>query len=170
GGAVHLEREHEARGLQIGRFTPLAQGAGYPFQLAATVDAMLQGCGHPVRRAEVSEDSETGVEPEEEPGDRDEDARDVHARDVHALIAELRADDPEEEPDPPWPQRDETDACLLRLLAGRGSVHPDELCRRLELPVGETVARLTRLELLGDVRATAAGYAATAARRVPAAP
>jgi hypothetical protein len=166
GGAAHLEREHEARGLQIGRFTPLAQGAGYPFKLGPTVDAMLEGCGHRVARAEVSEESEAGVEPEEqeqEPDDRDEDA----AQDVHALIAELRAEDHEEEPDPPWPQRDETDAHILRLLAGRGSVDAGELCRRLELPVGETVARLTRLELLGDVRQTAAGYGATASLRVP---
>ncbi|MBO0689608.1 MAG: hypothetical protein J2P40_08565, partial [Candidatus Dormibacteraeota bacterium] len=157
GGAAHLEREHEAQGIQIGRFTPLAQGAGYPFQLAPTVDAMLDECGHPVARAEISEEPETEVEPEsQEGGDRDEDAQDLHT-----LIAELRAEAPENEPDPPWPERDETDDHLLRLLAGRGSVDPSELCRRLELPVGETIARLTRLELAGCVRSTAAGYAAT---------
>ncbi|HYY99874.1 MAG TPA: hypothetical protein VFA92_00130, partial [Candidatus Binatia bacterium] len=71
---------------------------------------------------------------------------------------ELRAEDPDAATDPPWPERDETDDQLLRLLTGRASVDPSELCRRMELPIGETVARLTRLELQGCVRATAAGY------------
>ncbi|HYZ02801.1 MAG TPA: hypothetical protein VFA92_15000, partial [Candidatus Binatia bacterium] len=79
----------------------------------------------------------------EEPGDRDED----------------------DGPDPPWPEPDATDGQLLRLLAGRGSVDPSELCVRLELPIGETIARLTRLELRGDVRLTAAGYAGTLERQ-----
>ncbi|MBO0689999.1 MAG: hypothetical protein J2P40_10565, partial [Candidatus Dormibacteraeota bacterium] len=113
-------------------------------------------CGHPVARAEGSEGSEFEPE-EEEPGDRDED----DALEMHALMAELRAQAPEDEPDPPWPQRDETDERLLGLMAGRGRVDASELCRRLELPVGQTVARLTRLELRGDVRQTAAGYEAT---------
>jgi predicted Rossmann fold nucleotide-binding protein DprA/Smf involved in DNA uptake len=78
-------------------------------------------------------------------------------------VAELHAEDPEDGPDPPPPEPDATDDQLLRLLAGRGSVDPSELCVRLELPIGETIARLTRLELRGDVRLTAAGYAAARA-------
>jgi hypothetical protein len=107
-------------------FTPLAQGAGYSFQLAPAVTAMLEQCGRP--------------------GDQSGDPED---------------EDPEDGPDPPWPEPDATDDQLLRLLAGRGSVDPSELCVRLELPIGETIARLTRLEFRGDVRLTAAGYAPT---------
>ena len=131
GGAAHLQREHEARELQIGMFTPLAQGAGYSFQLAPAVTAMLEQRGRPGDKS----------------GEREE-------------VAELHAEDPEDGPDPPWPEPDATDDQLLRMLAGRGSVDPSELCVRLELPIGETIARLTRLELRGDVRLTAAGYAA----------
>ena len=133
GGAAHLQREHEAQGLQMGMFTPLAQGAGYSFQLAPAVTAMLEQCGRP-----GDEHEPEPLMAAEEPGDRDED----------------------DGPDPPWPEPDATDDQLLRLLAGRGSVDPSELCVRLELPIGETIARLTRLELRGDVRLTAAGYAA----------
>jgi predicted Rossmann fold nucleotide-binding protein DprA/Smf involved in DNA uptake len=119
---------------------------------------MLARCGHPVARPAPPEDTDPELEARE-PGDRDE----YDARDVHTLIEELRAEAPDDEPDPPWPERDETDDHLLGLLARRGSVDASELCHRLELPVGQTIARLTKLELLGDVRFTAAGYVATRA-------
>jgi predicted Rossmann fold nucleotide-binding protein DprA/Smf involved in DNA uptake len=48
-------------------------------------------------------------------------------------------------------------------MAGRGSVDASELCRRLELSASQAIIRLTKLELLGDVRQTATGYAATRA-------
>lgn len=47
---------------------------------------------------------------------------------------------------------------LVRHLPDGVSVDAGSLARRLDLPVSEVVARLTRLELSGHVRQTAAGY------------
>jgi DNA processing protein len=47
---------------------------------------------------------------------------------------------------------------LVRHVPDGVSVDPGSLARRLDLPISEVVARLTRLELSGHVRQTAAGY------------